>query len=512
MSRLRARVLFLVWLASTKAASIPSVFQRDDSAVCGVDNYRQCSGGLDEGLCCAENRACVFLAGGSTVVCCPDSSCDQLAPISCDVSLQDASKYPQRQLKTTALQAELPRCGENCCPFGYTCNDEGQCDMNEDQSKRPSERSAEPSSSTRTAISSVVTSILSTTISPSDTTTSTVSESTTGVATTTATSITTNPSQQPDAEEQKSGDDDGVVGDEDDPFPTAPVVIGVLAGVFILTAAAVGLFMYLARRRNKKKKEATSHSEKKGLGRGIFRTSSSTSSFGNIISDPIPREESALRTDFILKTPERHSRESQRLSSLSQRDSLNVGGATAVVPRDLLSSSSNGDTSAGLGRTYGSQSGSRPPRIPVRTLTNATMTTASRHAAARPGIAIPPIRTMRNQQKPTINQGGAWGDGGLAARAAALEATTPTDPRPATPRLQREPSSESINVFADPGTVGTSHERRGDAAAGMERPQMVNRFTSGTTFTDLMEEAQLGDVRRGNPYVPGTPGRTPRLG
>jgi hypothetical protein len=57
-----------------------------------------------------------------------------------------------------------------------------------------------------------------------------------------------------------------------------------------------------------------------------------------------------------------------------------------------------------------------------------------------------------------------------------------------TPRLQREPSSESINVFAEPGTV--------------ERNTM-RRNTTTTTFSDLMEEADLGDVRKGRPFVPG---------
>ncbi|ROT36792.1 hypothetical protein SODALDRAFT_345480 [Sodiomyces alkalinus F11] len=476
MSRSRARVLLLVWLASARAASIPSIFQRDDTAICGADNFRQCGGGLDEGLCCAEGRTCLFLAGGSTVVCCPNDSCKQFTAISCNVSLQDPSEYPQRQLKTTALDAELPRCGENCCPFGYTCNDEGLCDMDEDQSQRPSERPAsERPSTTRTSMSSVTsTSIISTTTSSSESTTS-------GTTTSTSTSAST-----------PTGDADD---EEDDPFPTAPVVVGVLAGVFLLVAAAVAVFMYLARRRNKKKNATSAFTEKKPFGRGrLFRASSSTSSFGHIISDPIPREESALRTDFILKTPERHSRASQRLSSLSRRDSLNLSGATAVR-------------------------GARPPRIPTRTLTNATMTTTNRHNP-RPSITIPPIRTMRNQQKPTINQGGYWGDGGLAPREAALEAATPTDTRPVTPRLQREPSSESINVFADPGTVASSSSsssrggQQGNPSAGvmgLEPPQM-KRFTSGTTFTDLMEEAQLGDVRRGNPFVPGTPGRTPQRG
>ncbi|POR36173.1 Uncharacterized protein TPAR_03646 [Tolypocladium paradoxum] len=62
--------------------------------------------------------------------------------------------------------------------------------------------------------------------------------------------------------------------------------------------------------------------------------------------------------------------------------------------------------------------------------------------------------------------------------------------RPSRQNVQRQPSSESINVFADPSTV---HD---------------NRDNRTTTLSDMMEQAGLGDVHRGRPYVPGT---TPRI-
>jgi hypothetical protein len=58
---------------------------------------------------------------------------------------------------------------------------------------------------------------------------------------------------------------------------------------------------------------------------------------------------------------------------------------------------------------------------------------------------------------------------------------------PRTPRLQREPSGESINIFADPSTA--SEGSRG-------------RDSSQTTFTDMMRRADLPDVRQGEPFVP----------
>ncbi len=57
---------------------------------------------------------------------------------------------------------------------------------------------------------------------------------------------------------------------------------------------------------------------------------------------------------------------------------------------------------------------------------------------------------------------------------------------PGTPPAQREPSQE-INIFADPTTVGRGRRDSEDRK---------------TTFTDIMEEADLSSVRRGKPYVP----------
>jgi hypothetical protein len=52
--------------------------------------------------------------------------------------------------------------------------------------------------------------------------------------------------------------------------------------------------------------------------------------------------------------------------------------------------------------------------------------------------------------------------------------------------VPREPSGESINVFADPVMMTSTYDKR---------------QTQATTFTDLMLEADLGDVRRGYPYL-----------
>ena len=71
------------------------------------------------------------------------------------------------------------------------------------------------------------------------------------------------------------------------------------------------------------------------------------------------------------------------------------------------------------------------------------------------------------------------------------------------PHLHHEPSSEDINVFADPSAVKGENAANGGGGRGGDQ-----RLTRGTTFTELMDQADLGDVRRGKPYVPGT---TPRI-
>jgi len=82
-----------------------------------------------------------------------------------------------------------------------------------------------------------------------------------------------------------------------------------------------------------------------------------------------------------------------------------------------------------------------------------------------------------------------------SAAANGTEMTTTSSPvpltqpqaSPRTPRLQREPSGESINIFADPSTA---------------REGSRGRESNQTTFTDMMRRADLPDVRQGEPFVP----------
>jgi hypothetical protein len=66
---------------------------------------------------------------------------------------------------------------------------------------------------------------------------------------------------------------------------------------------------------------------------------------------------------------------------------------------------------------------------------------------------------------------------------------------PHTPRQNREPSSVSINVFADPNITP---DRTPESNAN-------RRYTHMTTFTQMLDSAGLDGVARGDPFLPYQP-------
>ncbi|KAI0161220.1 hypothetical protein GGR57DRAFT_498737 [Xylariaceae sp. FL1272] len=123
-----------------------------------LSGYNVCpETGLPSTFCCESDSICVVLAGNTTVVCCPTgSTCAEIEPIVCNITLQDPTTFPEAAIKTTALNSTLPVCGDACCPFGYNCDaDAGNCVKNTDQSEKPA---AGSSGSTSSIISSSSTS------------------------------------------------------------------------------------------------------------------------------------------------------------------------------------------------------------------------------------------------------------------------------------------------------------------------------------------------------------------
>lgn len=64
--------------------------------------------------------------------------------------------------------------------------------------------------------------------------------------------------------------------------------------------------------------------------------------------------------------------------------------------------------------------------------------------------------------------------------------------RPVTPHLQREPSYEDINIFADGDTASALRERERLDAGGR-----TMRASQQTTFTDMMERSGLAGLQKG---------------
>ncbi|KAK8138411.1 hypothetical protein PG984_001791 [Apiospora sp. TS-2023a] len=219
----------MLGIAATNAMSISPnpIFERADT--CGSGNLAKCTqSGLPGNFCCDKQSTCIPLAGLTTVLCCPSGpdGCNVIAPIVCDLKLQDPASNPNAQVKTTVLNGKLPSCGNNCCPFGYSCGDDGNCIMDQDQSKKPQGAKPVPTSTGAAPKSPVP----SPTSKPPASATSGVSPST--IATAAPASETTNPAAP-------------------STFPTGAAIGGAIGGVLVFSAIVVGFLFYRRRQQQK---------------------------------------------------------------------------------------------------------------------------------------------------------------------------------------------------------------------------------------------------------------------
>ena len=117
----------------------------------GITGLTQCGYGLPSGWCCPASTACLALnnTGTTASICCPNGSdCTTIQPITCNKTEQDPSQFPQSSLHLADLSQDLPKCGSNCCPLGYTCTSSGACQMLDQTKAAPS---ASPSTVSSTA-------------------------------------------------------------------------------------------------------------------------------------------------------------------------------------------------------------------------------------------------------------------------------------------------------------------------------------------------------------------------
>ncbi|KAL2255784.1 hypothetical protein VTK26DRAFT_2716 [Humicola hyalothermophila] len=218
--------------------------------------------------------------------------------------------------------------------------------------------------------------------------------------------------------------------------PVAAIAGGATAGAVVLIGALVLAFIFL---RKKDKQEAGSPP----------KLSRSTSSFGNLISHPIIGENQTLRTDF----------------------------ARGSGPRDP------------------------DPSADPDSVTGAVMDTMISPEPQQGTLAAPPAAATTAHGQGQGQAAGGYGYGGPELQAAYVDmpyvdyegglALPPQTPQ-RQQQQQREPSSVSINIFADPNiTPDRTPENR-----------QQRRYSNMTTFTQMLDSAGMGGVARGESYVP----------
>ncbi|CAO2649017.1 Nn.00g099660.m01.CDS01 [Neocucurbitaria sp. VM-36] len=96
-------------------------------------------------------------ASVQSVICCPSGSdCAFIQTITCDVNQLNATLHPDNQMHLSETDGvDLPKCGDKCCPLGYTCKS-GMCskDSSTSPSSSPTSTTGPTSSATNPASAS----------------------------------------------------------------------------------------------------------------------------------------------------------------------------------------------------------------------------------------------------------------------------------------------------------------------------------------------------------------------
>ena len=405
------RLFLLSAVAARTASATPAsrLFSRADT--CAAKGLQSCSKDLPDQLCCPNGSVCIPLAGATTVLCCPSNrTCDKIQAITCNIRAQDLANNQNAPIQTTVFDVALPKCGSDlCCPFGFSCTDDGkECTMDQDQSKAP--KAEQPTSS------------------PSRTTqrpTSTPITTSIGVQSTTSAASAT-----PSQEDSNAG-------------PERTSIIGGAVGGGLVLLLLVIVILCIRRRRRNAVSEKSSYARSNNNGPGPY---------GNVISAPV-LQPGSYRSDFLRGSPSTGRSFNPDPQPPPPRPQTPTHPPRISIPNPFDSPDPSGYSPPGSHASYTSHD-ERTAR-------------AGRVVGAR----LAPIRAMKASEMR------------YSRRPSTQNVPSESVPRP-------EASSESINVFADPSTV---HNTRGNRT---------------TTLSDMMEQAGLGDVHHGRPYVPGT---TPRL-
>lgn len=121
----------LLFMNIVASACLPSrVSSSLNTSSCSSPQVQCNSSRLSSKFHCPSSSKCIGLDNGTSAICCPHGeNCETVQPVSCNVQLQNPASYPCSTLKTSRLDADLPRCGQSCCPRGYTCRGDSVCIM-----------------------------------------------------------------------------------------------------------------------------------------------------------------------------------------------------------------------------------------------------------------------------------------------------------------------------------------------------------------------------------------------
>ena len=241
--------------------------------------------GLPANFCCPSNQQCIAFNNNKSALCCPSGQdCKTIAPVSCDLAKQDVSKSPGGGLHTTDLTGTLAKCGSNCCPRGYSCENSNCVVQSSSTSSKTSSTASHTSTSSATA---------STTSKP---------KSTSASASSTASAIPGSADAKPQCSK----------------IPAAAVAIGLIAGIMIGVLLTITVICLIGR-----------HRKRRDLPEKSSASTYCSTGQPPSISDPMPhyQQNGELRNDFLRRDPNLanantgygRDRASSRVRSLFQR-------------------------------------------------------------------------------------------------------------------------------------------------------------------------------------------------
>jgi hypothetical protein len=267
-------------------------------------SYASCSNTkLPDDFCCPSDSTCISLDNASSAICCPAlEDCDYISPIVCDIQQQNTTLHPESVIKTTRLSESLAKCGDACCPFGYTCQENSTCALDK--------------AAATTAIASV----------SSSSTTASSSAGTTTTPTTPQATITPVPSPLSENSANSTATD---LPTSCPAFPGRAIAVGFFPGA-IFGAAAALLVSLCARRRTHKNETQIQESKPKT----DWTQRSSTGALLSI-SHPIPQDDTSYRTEFLRSPPraKRSSTGGRSTRSMIHRTGSRVRSLFSGYPR-----------------------------------------------------------------------------------------------------------------------------------------------------------------------------------